>query len=296
MGCEKDPALSHMPNVTVVLDTVKLERKVLVIGIDGVRSDVLSPLHTPFLDSIIQDMNIFYNVSHRTENYTSSGPNWSSILTGVNYDKHNVIDNSFNCSNFCDFPPFFEYVEDLATDINTASIVNWSPINSHILSGYVDDHQSESNDSLVFNSAKDLLLETNSSSVDILFLHFDELDLAGHAYGFGSSSQEYTDRISILDDYVKDLYSVIEQKRSQGEDWLLLVVSDHGGEGTSHSDNTNPHITNTLFLSEHPTLSYRTDYISSQVDLAPTILSFIGISNSEFNYNTDGNLIFFSDD
>ena len=53
MGCEKDPALSHMPNVTVVLDTVKLERKVLVIGIDGVRSDVLSPLHTPFLDSII---------------------------------------------------------------------------------------------------------------------------------------------------------------------------------------------------------------------------------------------------
>ena len=38
--------------------------------------------------------------SHIVEEYTWSGPNWSSILTGVHFEKHNVLDNSFDNNRY----------------------------------------------------------------------------------------------------------------------------------------------------------------------------------------------------
>ena len=47
---------------------------------------------------------------------------------------------------------------------------------------------------------------------------------------------------------VKSLFDIINNKRHQKqEDWLILVVSDHGGDGTSHYDSSNPDINQTIF-------------------------------------------------
>ncbi|MEC9208999.1 MAG: alkaline phosphatase family protein [Bacteroidota bacterium] len=295
ISCNKDSQTYEQYGETTI-DSTKIDRKVLIIGIDGFRSDVLLPESTPFMHSMFHGKNIYYNSSHIVEHYTVSGPNWSSILTGVHYNKHNIVDNSFSDPNYLHFPPFFRYIEDIQQSINTASIVNWEPINTHILSSHVDYSNSEPNDSLVFLSVKKLLVESDPISPDVLFLQFDELDGAGHSYGFSSSVPEYVNKLSILDSYVQNLFGMIQEKRHEGEDWMIFIVSDHGGDGTSHSDNNNPHIKKTILLSEHPSISYKEDYISSQADLSPTILSFLGIFNTEFNYKTDGNLIFFADD
>ena len=89
---------------------------------------------------------------------------------------------------------------------------------------------------------------------------------------------------------IDELFNIIENKRANGEDWLYFIISDHGGEGTSHSDASDPNINKTIFFSEHPELIFKASccYVSSQVDLAPTILDFIGISNVQFEQNTDG--------
>ena len=295
ISCNKNSQTYEAYGETTI-DSTKINRKVLIIGIDGFRSDVLLPEVTPFIYSILSENNVYYTSSHIVEHYTLSGPNWSSILTGVHYNKHNVVDNSFDNPNYLEFPTFFRYIEDAYESINTASIVNWSPINKYIVSSSVDYSNSEINDSLVFLAVKKLLVESAPIPPDVLFLQFDELDGVGHSYGFSASVQEYTNQLSILDSYVQSLFDLIEQKRQQGEDWMILIVSDHGGDGTGHSDSDNPHINKTILLSEHPSLSYKQGYISSQADLSVTILSFLGIFNTEFDSRTDGNLIFFSDD
>ena len=297
-GCKKDP---EPPCITcqTTIDSSKINRKVLLIGIDGFRSDALLSTSTPFIYDMIIDSSInkYHNLSHVVEEYTLSGPNWSSILTGVHYNKHNVIDNSFDNPNYIVYPSFFKYIENVLSYINTSSVVNWDPINDYILSSTVDYCSSVDNDSMVFKTAYELLINSNPIRSDIIFLHFDEPDAMGHSYGFSPIVNEYVDKLTEIDFYVKTLFDIINNKRSnEQEDWLILVVSDHGGDGTGHYDSSNPFINQTVFIADHPSLSFKRNYISSQVDLAPTILSFLGIYDDEFFYKTDGNLIYYEDD
>ena len=88
------------------------------------------------------------------------------------------------------------------------------------------------------------------------------------------------------------MFNTINTKRLAGEDWLIMVVSDHGGDGTGHGDAQNPHINQTIFFAHHPNLIFKNQYTSSQADLAPTILDFLGISNPNFDCQTDGVSIF----
>ena len=91
----------------------------------------------------------------------------------------------------------------------------------------------------------------------------------------------------------ESLFSIIESKRSNGEDWLIFIISDHGGDGKGHSDGQdNPCISNTVFFAQHPNLQFKSNQLSSQVDLTPSILDFMGINSQEFNCKTDGNSIF----
>ena len=85
---------------------------------------------TPFIYNFSQ-RNVYKNLSHLTEEDTYSGPNWSSILTGVHYNKHNVTDNSFEGRLFNLFPTFINYIENNVNSLNTTSIVNWFPINQN---------------------------------------------------------------------------------------------------------------------------------------------------------------------
>ena len=274
---------------SVFVDSLKVNNKVLIIGIDGFRSDAMSKEITPFIYKLLSERNVYENLSHSTEEDTYSGPNWSSILTGVHYSKHNVLDNSFNGSRFDTYPPFLRYIESNIDSINTVSIVNWAPINEYILSDYVDYYSDGYiNDSVVFHKAMDLLIHHNPIRADILFLHFDELDAAGHSFGFSPIIQEYRETLSILDSYVDSLISIIDAKRLSGEDWLCLLISDHGGDGTGHGDYNNPNISKTVFMAEHPHLNFRQDHISDQTDIGPTILDYIGLSSIQFDCKKDG--------
>ena len=46
------------------------------------------------------------------------------------------------------------------------------------------------------------------------------------------------------------LFNTINTKRLSGEDWLIMVVSDHGGDGTGHGD-AEPYINQTIFFAQH---------------------------------------------
>ena len=290
-SCEKNTSTDDCNLITNVLeiDSAKLNRKILVIGLDGVRSDAMQQNSSPFLHSLSVANEVYFTASHGVELITYSGPNWSSILTGVHYSKHQVDNNSFDNPNYCAYPTFFEYIEGVDSTINTASIVNWTPINTHIWSSVTDfAPQGSINDLEVYEQSQNLLTNAAPIDADLVLLHFDELDAAGHSYGFSLEVPEYAATLNTLDGYVENLYHTIEAKRLTGEDWLFMVVSDHGGDGTGHGDATNPYINQTIFFAQHPSLDFKDQHISNQTDLAPTIMDFLGISSSVFDCKIDG--------
>ena len=51
---------------------------------------------------------------------------------------------------------------------------------------------------------------------------------------FSKDSEEYTQTLKQIDLYINELYLLVEQRRNNGENWLVIFVSDHGGDGYSH--------------------------------------------------------------
>ena len=66
----------------------------LVIGIDGVRSDAFELASTPNIDRLSDEGAWTLDASTQLEADTMSGPGWTSILTGVDADKHLVDGNN----------------------------------------------------------------------------------------------------------------------------------------------------------------------------------------------------------
>lgn len=91
--------------------------KVMMIGIDGVRPDILSSAHTPNLDRLAQGG--VYTPSARTGSPSVSGPGWSSFLTGVWPDKHGVTDNEFQGKAYDRFPDVLTRLESVRPELDT---------------------------------------------------------------------------------------------------------------------------------------------------------------------------------
>lgn len=212
-------------------------KKVLIIGIDGCRADALELANTPVLDNLIQ--NGIYSPDALNDDITVSGPGWSAILCGVWSDKHLSIDNSFNNTDYFNFPPIFKYAEDFDDNLNTVSICNWNPINDNIVQNYADFKLNVSSDYDVSSEASTYI--TNNDP-DLIFLHFDDVDHAGHNYGFSPNITEYITSIEAVDDLLDPVMQAIYQRPNYlNEDWIILVTSDHGGVGTSHGGTSIEH-------------------------------------------------------
>jgi len=111
---------------------------------------------------------------------------------------------------------------------------------------------------------------------ELVFIHFDNIDDAGHNYGWGS--QQYLDAIEDVDTL---LGTLLGGYSSTGilDETLVLVTSDHGGQGTGHgySDNANvliPWIASGPGIMANQTLS---TYVRN-MDTPSTALYALGIS------------------
>jgi hypothetical protein len=224
-------------------------RHVLVIGIDGARPDALQAANTPQLHALIARGAVSYDafsggvLGTPTQQETASGAAWTSILTGVWVDKHQVRDNSFKTSNLkklegsriTGYPHFFTRIKQKYPQAYLASIVNWKPINDKILSDA--DYRDTGNDEHVANQCAKLLLGDKNPAV--IFLQFDEVDHAGHeSKGFSPGSPGHARYLQAIEQCDRQIGVVLDaMKKRPGfarEDWLVVVTADHGGVGKKH--------------------------------------------------------------
>ncbi|MGY9053972.1 MAG: alkaline phosphatase family protein, partial [Rhodobacterales bacterium] len=210
------------------------QKKVLIIGIDGCRSDALQIATTPNLDNLIS--NGIYSPDALNDDITISGPGWSANLCGVWSNKHLVTSNSFGSNDYANYPPVFKYINDFNAALHTVSICNWNPINDEIVQNHADFKLNVNSDVEVRDQAANYL---SLNDPDFMFLHFDDVDHAGHGYGFSPIIPEYISAIEVVDGYLYPIVQAILQRPNySNEDWLILVTTDHGGLGFSHGGNS----------------------------------------------------------
>ena len=100
--------------------------KVILIGIDGVRPDVLAEVPTPNLDAL--GATGTFTARTQTTTPSVSGPSWSSMLTGVWPEKHGVTDNEFGGRNYEDWPDFLTRIEPASNDSEVVQSEIFGPV------------------------------------------------------------------------------------------------------------------------------------------------------------------------
>ncbi len=212
-------------------------RKVLIIGIDGTRSDAFQQANTPHIDALLGTSTYSYSSWHT--GITWSGPSWSTILTGVNWNKHGVTNNNFTGSNFNQYPPLPTLAKQIKPNLNCSIVAEWDPL--------IDDITNASWNRMVkvadgsnFPTADSAIIELQNPDIDLLFAYFDKVDLTGHTSTFSPSNPLYINAIQDVDSAVgKVLNALYARPTYANEDWLILVVTDHGGSSFFHGGNSN---------------------------------------------------------
>lgn len=108
------------------------KRKVLIIGVDGLRYDRIAQSNAPTLQYLFNTGRVYHlywplNAPAKT----LSAPGWSTLMCGVWPNKHNVVENNFFPNRYKEFP-------DILTRIVRAGLIvhaslSWPPL------GVVDD-------------------------------------------------------------------------------------------------------------------------------------------------------------
>jgi predicted AlkP superfamily pyrophosphatase or phosphodiesterase len=247
-------------------------KRVLLIGIDGCRPDALRAARAPHLKALAD--NGAYSYRAQTGDLTVSGSGWSSMLCGVWREKHGVRGNDFAGQNFGEFPHFFRRVRQARPKAYLASAVHWAPIAEQIVRD-ADLSTTHRRDAEVVRKAIEVLTQHDP---DVLFLHFDEVDGAGHRFGFHPKVPEYLRAIAEADAGVgKVLEALRRRKAYEREDWLILVSTDHGGSDKGHGKNIPEHRTIFLIVSGPSAARGEIEPPPGVVDVAATALEHLGI-------------------
>jgi predicted AlkP superfamily pyrophosphatase or phosphodiesterase len=225
--------------VSCTMAMASQKRKVMFIGIDGVRSDALQAANTPHLDSLIATGS--YTYDSWCLGITVSGPSWSTIFTGVWYQKHGVTDNSYSGSHFDQYNLFPKLAKQYKPNLFAAEVMEWPPLIDNVPNQYdgynvrikVPDGQGTPTETTT-------ITQLANSNLDVMTLYFDAVDLAGHSNGFSPNNPSYIAAIENVDAHVGAVINALKNRPNYAnEDWLILITTDHGGLGTGHGGNSN---------------------------------------------------------
>jgi hypothetical protein len=212
-------------------------RKVLIIGIDGVRADALQVANTPNIDNLVATGFSAFNTWHT--GITVSGPSWSTIMTGVEFPKHGVTSNSYSGSQYNTYPYFPTRAKTCLPSLYAVQIVQWAPMSDNV---YNDGWNQKIKvcDGCGANSVSAAQTQLATPNLDVMFVYFDECDLTGHSSGFSPTNPAYITAIQTVDGHVGSIIAALKARPNYAsEDWIVLLIPDHGGSGTGHGGNSN---------------------------------------------------------
>lgn len=282
-------------------DAAARVRRVLVIGIDGCRTDALLAADAPHLHRLMKEgaFSDRSDVLGRPQSGadTVSGPGWSSLLTGVWPDKHGVMDNGFKDHHLAEHPSLLGLIRQARPEAKTAAFVSWPPLAEQVfregegcrLFAAKDRDEYIRADRQVADAAVELLSHEDPVA---LFVYFGQVDETGHQFGFHPLLPQYTAAIAAVDEQVGRILEALRaRKSSASEEWLILVGTDHGGRGARHGGGKEfPEVRQTFLILHGPrVVPGPIDGPTENVDLVCTALHHLGIQPAA-DWQLDGHV------
>ncbi|GGM90309.1 hypothetical protein GCM10011609_29070 [Lentzea pudingi] len=277
-------ALAALTAVPLPHATAAISPKVLVIGVDGLMIDRIAAADAPALDSLVAT-----GSSSRTSLYanpmapTLSGPGWATIATGAWPDRHGVLSNSWGANHrLTEHPDFLTRLERADRATSTYVIATWAPLvttsaGTPIFGSEIDLRISSGGDQATADRASQ---HVRTADADAGFLHFDDVDAAGHSCGAAGAC--YRAAITAVDKRIKQVLDAIAARQTRAQEaWTVIVTSDHGHTDTGGHGGSTPGERASLIIHTGPGVTPGTPAVAPKnVDVAATVLARFGVSTT----------------
>ena len=247
-----------------------MNKKVILISIDGMRSDGLQQCNNPYVKELEKICTYTYKARSMVPSVTF--PCHFSMTHSVTPQRHGILTNTY--------VPQVRPVEGIFEKIKQAGGVSamfygWEPLRDIALPGtlkfatYINAYMKESSDTVLTDEAIRVISENKP---DFAFLYMVETDEKG-GHDNGWMSEEYLRRIAIAIDNVKRIIDTF------GEEYSVIIMADHGGHDRSHGSTCAEDMTIPLFF-------YGTEFSAGEeiekeislLEIAPTIANIMGIT------------------
>ena len=294
-----------MASLTFLSGLALAQKKVVFIILDGIPADVLENTPTPNLDKIAEVGGYTRaftggKVGSYSETPTISAVGYNSLLTGTWVNKHHVWGNDITAPNYR-YWSIFRFLREANPAAKLAVYSTWEDNRTKLIGeglqetgllkidfsfdGFEVDtitypHDSNKKyiqkiDNLVSYEAA---YQLKTFAPDLSWVYLEYTDDMGHRFG---DSPELAAAVKLADQQVGRIYESIRYREEKfGEDWLILITTDHGRnveDGKDHGGQSDREREIWIVTNAQNRNQYFENHRPAMVDILPTITSFLEI-------------------
>ena len=277
------------------------EKKAVFIILDGIPAPAIEKTETPNLDRIIAEGGYAHAYvgglkGGYSETPTISAVGYNSLLTGTWYNKHNVKDNNIERPNY-HYWTIFRHFKTTYPHKTTAVYSTWMDNRTKLIGenleatgyfqtdyhfdgferdvvAYLPDDKSQYILAIDRKIAGYAAREILEKAPDLTWIYLQYTDDMGHKYG---DSKEMEEAIMEADRQVGQIWESIQTRRDRGEDWLVIITTDHGrAEGGFHHGGQSDEERTIWMVSNHK-FNAHFDNNPGIVDIFPTLVEYMDI-------------------
>jgi predicted AlkP superfamily pyrophosphatase or phosphodiesterase len=169
---------------------------------------------------------------------TVSSPNWASVIGGAGPELHGVLNNDWQPDSVAippactlqpgRWPTMFGVVRAAHSQAKIAIVHDWDGFARLVEPGVASLVRHEEGSPATTRAAIEVW---KALRPELLFVHLDDLDHAGHGKGWDSTF--YDQEMTVIDAFIGRIVNAIDATGDTAGT-LVIVTGDHGGTGTRH--------------------------------------------------------------
>ena len=249
-------------------NTDGVHTKVLLVSIDGMRADAVR--ESKYAERLMQNSTYYSAASTVYPSVTL--PCHMSMHHGVSPEVHGVLNN--------DYTPVDNLTDGIAETLaksgkKCAFFYNWYELGDVISDSALVKSSYSPNEIVGWKISNNMTAQACkkhifNNSTDFTFLYLGLLDEMGHEHGW--LSEEYYEALNSSLELVFDIMD------SLGDEYVVIITSDHGGHETGHGTELAEDMTIPIFLLGNGFDKNVEMPGSSILDIAPTVTDILGVA------------------
>jgi predicted AlkP superfamily pyrophosphatase or phosphodiesterase len=284
-------------------------KKAVFIILDGIPADVMETLNPPNLAAIAGEggyarAKVGGEKGGYSQTPTISAVGYNSVLTGTWVNKHNVWDNDIKAPNY-HYRNIFRLLKEQEPQKTIGLFSSWQDNRTKLVGEGLDaagnirfDYRFDGLELDTVNYTHDReraymhridekVVDEAAQTIrqqgpDLSWVYLEYTDDMGHMYG---DSPQFHKAIGYADEQVGRIWQAIQHRKKQfGEDWLVVVTTDHGRDaktGKGHGGQSDRERLGWIYTNAKNLNSYFKNNEGAIVDVMPTIARFMNLALPE---------------